>query len=904
MSVVEQTNRRADVPEVRFEKTVLDNGLELILHVDRKLPVVHVNQWFHVGSKNEKAGRTGFAHLFEHMMFQGSKNADDDYFQYVERAGANLREGGVNGTTDFDRTNYFATVPSGNLEFLLWLESDRLATLADALTQEKLDNQREVVRNERRQSYENQPYGRAFLLLNQNLHPAGHPYSWDVIGSHEDLMAASLDDVKEFFRTFYTPNNLSLTIAGDFDPEEARRLVERYYGSIAPGPMIERPRTWIPRLHSQKVIEVPDAVPQDRTYLCWPVPEYFNADEAPLDLLSRILSDGLSTRLNRALVYDRQLCTDVGAFNETRELSGLFGIVATARPGVALGEIETVIDAELARIAQDGATDEELTRAKTKWEHDFISGLERIGGFGGKADRLNHYNIFLGEPGMFDRDLDRYRSVTSRDLQRVASQWLAPEHRLIVRFLADAHRTAAAPAIDRAKAPNLGADRPFVAPRVEQDRLSNGMELFVVTRSDLPKVAATLVTRGGVVDDPPGREGLAHMTAINIDLGTDRMSALEIEDALGDLGTGFSGLASRDFSLLALDILKRNVDPGFELFASVARRPSFPLAEFQREQNRHLDALAQQSNNPAALAGRIRSILAYGREHPYGRPALGLPSTISSITRDDLQAFHARVWRAASSALIFVGDITPGEARDLAERHFGDWRSEAAPEHVIGAAQPAPANVAYLVDKPGAAQTIVAQILPAPPRDADDFYTFRLVDAIWGGGGFGTRLNLNLREDKGYSYGVFSNVATFRRGGVWWAQGSVQTDKTKESLVEFIRELNDLAGDREITEEELEMARSARVRGYSQAFESMGRIAGQIGDLWSLGLPQTESQREFDETERASLEAVRAAAKKYVDPSKAILLLVGDRRAIEAGVREVVGDVVVLDVEGNASSSS
>lgn len=297
--------KQSGMPKVEFEKYTLSNGLQVILHVDRKLPIVHVNQWFHVGSKNEKPGRTGFAHLFEHMMFQGSKNAAEDYFTYVEKAGANLREGGVNGTTDNDRTNYFATVPSGNLEALLWVESDRLATLTEALNQEKLDNQRDVVKNERRQGLENQPYGRAFKLIVENLHPAGHPYSWMVIGSHEDLTAASLDDVKEFFRTYYTPNNLSLVIAGDFDPAETKRLVEKYFGGIPPGPALDRPARWLPKLEGERIIEALDRVPQARTYMTWPVPEYFSPEEAPLELASAILTDGLSARLNKVLVYDR-----------------------------------------------------------------------------------------------------------------------------------------------------------------------------------------------------------------------------------------------------------------------------------------------------------------------------------------------------------------------------------------------------------------------------------------------------------------------------------------------------------------------------------------------------------------------------------------------------------------------
>ncbi|HVF28485.1 MAG TPA: pitrilysin family protein, partial [Pyrinomonadaceae bacterium] len=397
----------APVPKVAFEKYTLPNGLQVIMHVDRKLPVVHVNQWFHVGSKNEKIGRTGFAHLFEHMMFQGSKNAPGEYFSYVEKAGANLFTGGVNGTTDPDRTNYFATVPSANLEYILWLESDRLATLTDVLSKEKLDNQRDVVKNERRQGLENTPYGRSFTLITENLHPAKHPYSWDVIGSHEDLTAATLDDVKEFFKTYYTPNNMSLVVAGDFDPAEAKRLVEKYFGPIPAGPALDRPARWIPQLPGEKIVEAKDRVPQERTFIAWPTPPFYEAGDAELDIAATILSDGLSSRLKKTLVYDKQLCSDVSAFNQSAEISSGFVVDATARPGASLPQIEGIITDEIARFAQSGPTAEELNRAKNKIEYGFITGLERIGGFGGKSDRLNRYNTYLGDPGKFEEDLAR-----------------------------------------------------------------------------------------------------------------------------------------------------------------------------------------------------------------------------------------------------------------------------------------------------------------------------------------------------------------------------------------------------------------------------------------------------------------------------------------------------------------
>jgi len=888
------------MPKIAFEKYTLPNGLQIILHVDRKLPIVHVNQWFHVGSKNEKPGRTGFAHLFEHMMFQGSKNASQEYFVYAEKAGANLQEGGVNGTTNTDRTNYFATVPSGNLENLLWLESDRLATLLDALTKEKLDNQRDVVKNERRQGLENTPYGRWFKLLVENLHPAGHPYSWTVIGSHEDLTAASLEDVKDFFRAYYSPNNLSLVIAGDFDPAEAKRLIEKYFGGIPAGPALDRPTRFIPTLHREKIVEALDRVPQERTYLAWPTPEFFAPDDAEMDLTSLILTDGLSSRLNKALVYDRQLCTAVSSFQNSQEISGRFVVIATARPGASLDEVERIVTEEIARLAKTGPTPHELSRAKTKQEYNFVSGLERIGGFGGKADLLNQYNTYLGDPGKFDQDIARYRKVTAGDLQKAVERWLSTGNRLLIRFRPEKSGRGPEVALDRAKEPSLGADSAFRAPEVKFARLENGMDIFVVERPELPKVAVTLATKAGSVADPAGKAGVAHLTVATIDMGTQTKKALEIEDALGDLGTSLSGLARRESSEVGFEVLKRNLAPALGIFADVVMNPVFPESEVDREKKRHLDALSQQSKNANAIAGRVRSMLAFGPEHPYGRPAQGLPGTVQGIGRADLAKFHEAYWNPGSSALIFSGDITVAEATDLARRSLGGWSGSATPSVPIPPPSPAAAaGKIYIVDRQDAAQTVVSQSLPAPARKTPDYYALNLADSVWGGGGFGTRLNLNLREDKGYSYGVFSNLALFSQGGLWYAGGGVQTNKTKESLVEFDNEMKGLAGAKPISDAEFTDAKVKRVRGYAQQFESLSRINDQIAELWSYGLPMEELQREYEETAKATLEAARAAADKYAEPEKATLLLVGDLAKIEPGVRELkFGEIVVLDAEG------
>src|SRR5271169_4706251 len=556
-----------ETPKVAFEKYTLPNGLQFILHVDRKLPIVHVNEWFHVGSKNEKPGRTGFAHLFEHLMFEGSKDAPGKYLAFAEKLGANLREGGVNGTTSLDRTNYFITVPAGGLEHVLWLESDRVATLMDFLTKENLDHQRDVVKNERRQGLENTPYGRAFKLIFESVFPAGHPYSWLPIGSPEDLTAATFEDVKDFFRTYYTPNNLSLMIAGDFDPTDAKRLVEKYFGPIPPGPALDRPGRFVPTLSGEKVVEVADRVPQERVYFAFPSPPFFERGDAELDLASLILADGLSSRLQKALVYDKPLCSTVQASQNSQEIAGLFFISATARPGVALADVERVVTDEIARLAKAGPTVAELNRAKTKYEFQFVSGLEGIGGFGGKSDQLNRYNTFLGDPGKLAEDLGRYQHATPEDVRAAVGRWVDTPDRVLVRFHPETSGRGTAAPIDRTKEPASAANAAFRPPDVETATLPNGLEIYVVERPELPKVVAELAVRAGVVGDPAGKDGTASFVARTITLGTKTRKALGIEDALGSLGTTLNANAGREFSTLQLSVLKRNLTPALDILA-------------------------------------------------------------------------------------------------------------------------------------------------------------------------------------------------------------------------------------------------------------------------------------------------------------------------------------------------
>lgn len=900
-----ETNAQAQpsaVPKIEFEKYTLPNGLQVILHVDRKLPVVHVNQWFYVGSANERMGRSGFAHLFEHMMFQGSKNANKEYFEYVEAAGANLLEGGVNGTTNQDRTNYFATVPSGNLENLLWIEADRLATLPEALDKAKLDNQKMVVRNERRQGLENQPYGRAFKILFENLFPKGHPYHTDVIGVHEDLNAANVDDVNDFFRTYYSPNNLSLTIAGDFDPAEAKRLVEKYFGTIPPGPALDRPAKATVALNGEKVVNASDRVPQERTYFAWHSPAYFDAGDADLALAASVLTNGLSARLNKALLYDKQLASNVVAFQSGQPLSGFFAMFATVRPGVEPKQVEDIIDAEIARLAASGPTAEELERAKTKWEFGFIAGLERIGGFGGKSDRLNSYNTFLGDPGKFDADLARHRAVTADSMKAAVNKYVNNKNRVVVRFHPEKGNKASEVAVDRAKVPALGGDRPFRAPDVKSAKLENGLEILVVEKPELPKVSVGIVTRAGSIGDAAGKSGQASMTARLMRRGTKTQNALQIDETLGDLGTALGGGATREFSSLGFESLTRNLDQAMGVMADVALNPTFPADEFEKDKKQILDNLSQAANNPNAVANRVASMVAMGADHPYGRPSGGLPGTINAITREDLVSYYNANWKPGSSAIVFVGDVTLADATAMARKHFGSWSGGSAPAVNVAAIRPMPTGKVYLIDKPGATQTVVSHILTAPERKSADYYALTLANTVYGGG-FGTRLNLNLREDKGWSYGVFAFPQHFSKAGMWIANGGVQTDKTKESVVEFMKELRGIAGEKPITEAEFTTARLSKARGYAQQFEGYQRIGQQIADLWVAGLPMTYLQAETDEIAKLGLGPVNTIAAKYAAVPGTSLLLVGDLSKIEAGIRELnLGEIVILDVEGRPVS--
>ena len=889
-------------PIIDFEKYRLANGLQVILHSDPKLPVAHVNLWYHVGSKNEQPGRTGMAHLFEHMMFQGSKNADGEYLTYLERAGANMREGGVNGTTSFDRTNYFETVPSEALEYVLWLESDRMGFLAEALTQEKLDNQRGVVKNERRQSYENVPYGRALQLIFENLFPRGHPYSWIVIGSQEDLDAASLQETKDFFHKHYAPNNCSLVIAGDFDAAQARHWVEKYFGPLSPGPPLERPRLWVPRLEGERRVTVSDRVPLERLYLVWPAPAYFHAGDAELDLASRILSRGKNSRLYRRLIYQEQVASDVSAFNYSLEITGLFGVVATARPGQSLGGLDDLIREEIAAFAEEGPSPEELEREKAKQKFEFVSGLERIGGFGGKADRLNQYNTFLGEPGYFQEDYLRYQQLGAEEVRRAAAACLKPSHRVALSFVPESSARPQGVEPNREHRPGIGSPKSFRPPALAVETIAPGLTVAVAERHDLPKVAVSLLLKSGSSSDPISRPGVAWMTTAMLDEGTGSRTTLEIQGELDRIGASFGSGAESENCHLALEVLKVHLEPAVRLLADLILNSTFPPEELERQRKLRLDRILQERNSPSATAGRVFRSLLFAEGHPLGLPTGGNEASVQALTRRELIEFHRVHWRPGNAVLLFAGDITLAEAARLAGDCLGGWEAGAVPQVGLPAASPPNGIRVVLVDRQDAPQSQIRIGSIGPARKVADYHAIELMNAVLGGS-FSSRLNLNLREDKGYTYGASTRFAYARQGGFWVGGTAVQTSVTTQTLLELHKEIAAIGEARPITPAELSAAQQNLVRGFAQRFETVGRVADQMSELFAYDLPLETLAGYPAAIDSVPLEQVRAAARRYLDETRLLVVVVGDLKQLEDPVRQLdLGPVEIVDPGGKPVS--
>lgn len=905
-----QAVREPEVPQFQVEQYALPNGLDVVLMPDHTTPTVAINLFYKVGSKDEQAGRTGFAHLFEHMMFQGSKNHPTDFIGPIEKLGAQ-----INGTTNEDRTLYYEAVPANGLELALWLEADRMGFLLPALTQEKLDNQREVVKNERRQGVDNVPYGLAEEALLEALYPPGHPYHHSVIGSMADLSAASRQDVATFFRTYYAPNNCSLVVVGDFQPDEAKRLIAKYFGPIPRGPSPDRPQPRPAPLTAPKHITMTDRVTLGRTQLVWPTVPIGHKDEPALDVLTAILGGlGKESRLFRALMYDRQLAANVSAGHATKLLAGTLELNLYARPGQALDELTAIAQAEIERIKAEGPTAAEVEKVQTQQEARLVLGLQSVLS---KSMLLSRSNGLLGNPLAYKDEMEALFRVTPDDVKRVANAYLTANRvRLDVTPGPQAKRppevdvdrkgqvdvVAEAPSIsdsfDRSRMPEVVGVPAFTPPAIVRRTLSNGLEVLIVERHNLPILSLRLIARGGENLEPAGKEGLADLTTALMTEGTAAMTSLELAGALSDIGATLGASSDIESSALQLTTLTKHADRALGLFADVLLRPSFPEKELERLRKQKLAGLASRGDDAESVAGLVFAKVLYGREHPYGR--VDSVKTVESLSRDDVVAFHQRLFLPNNAALAVVGDTTPDAIVARLEAALKDWKPGTAPA-APSTPRPDPTSLTvYLVDKPGAAQSVLMAGLAGPPRDTPDYFAITILNTVLGGQ-FSSRLNLNLREEKGYTYGAGSSFR-FRRGpGPFIADAPVQTAVTKEALAEVMKELTDIRGDRPPTEDEIAFARGNTIRSFPHIFESTFGVAQSLGSLVLHHLPDDYFATYQSRIKAVTPEQVRDAAQRYIDPKHLVIVVVGDRARIEPGLKQLpfVREIRYLDTEGD-----
>ena len=880
--------------EISYERFILDNGLTVIVHEDHKAPIVAINIWYHVGSKNEKPGKTGFAHLFEHLMFGGSEHAPGRYIDAMENVGAT----DLNGTTNSDRTNYFENVPTSAVDFTLWMESDRMGHLLGALDQKTLDLQRGVVQNEKRQG-ENQPYGVTEQLLTQNTYPAGHPYSWTTIGDMADLDAASMKDVQEWFKTYYGPSNVVLVLAGDIDAKTAREKVTKYFGDIPAGPPVAHQQVWIAKMTGTHRQVVQDRVPQARIYKVWNIPEYGSAEGDYLDLVSDCLSSGKSSRFYKRLVYEDQIATDALAFTDLGEIGGQFYVRATARPGQSIAQVEKELDEELARFVKSGPTPEELQRVKTQYEAELIRGIERIGGFGGKSDRLAQSQVFRGSPDAYKISLKRVQLATAEDLRGAAQRWLSDGVYILEVDPFPDYKTSSAGA-DRGKAPDTGTPPELKLPKLQRATLSNGLKIILAERHEVPLVNLTLATDAGFASDASTTPGTANLAMQVLTDGTRTRNALQISDELESLGATLRGSSNLDLSFVSLSALTAKLDRSLDLFADVVLNPSFPETEVKREQKLVLAGIEREQNTPTTLALRVLPALLYGAGHPYGNPLTGsgTKESVAKLTRGDLVKFHDTWLHPNNSTLIVAGDTTLAEVTPKLEKLFAGWKSGSAPAENVKTVAVASKSAVYLIDKPGALQSVIIAGVVAPPRaNPQEIAIEAMNDSL--GGTFGGRMNMNLREDKHWSYGVRTVLRDARSQRPFYAIAPVQTDKTKESLVEMNKEFRGITGDHPIGADELAKIQANETLKLPGSRETLSALGQSIVDLVQFGLPDDYYDTYAGKVRALKTSDVSAAAKEVVRPDNLIWIVVGDRAKIEAGVRELnLGEFRLMDTDG------
>ena len=872
----------ANMVNIDYKEYRLDNGLRLIIHEDHKAPIVAVNIWYHVGSKNEVKGKTGFAHLFEHLMFNGSENYNDEFFKPFERVGATS----MNGTTYFDRTNYFENVPNTALDMALWMESDRMGHMLGAITQERLDEQRGVVQNEKRQG-DNQPYGMVQYHLLEGIFPEDHPYSWSTIGSMEDLDSASLEDVHKWFKKYYGPNNAVIVIAGDVQSDQVFEKVKKYFGDIKPSAPVDKMKEWTVRLDTDKREIIRDDVPQIKIHKAWGGPSFRNLDSDILQLADLILTSGKTSRLYNRLVYKDQIATDVDSYQFSGDIGGFYYIEASVQPNGDHELVKKAINEELERFLKDGPSKSEMRRAKMKLRSSFLRGLEKVGGFGGKSDILAQNAVYTGDPGYYKKSLEMIENASREDIMSVANEWLSRGT-----YNLEVHPTeklvSNEEGVDRSSVPvtETFPESKFI--KFQKEALSNGLNLVVAKQENIPIVSFNLLLDAGYAADQYSAPGTSSMVMSMLDEGTEKLDALEISDRASEIGAIISSGAGIDTSSVSMNALRENLDDSLKLYSEIILEPSFPDRELERIRNQKLAQIQQEKNQPFGIALRVLPELLYGESHAYSLPLTGsgTEESVMQIDRQSLINYHNEWFKPNNATMIIVGDVEMDQMKPMLEKHFKNWKSGIVPEKDIADVSVAKSDSVYLIDRPGSQQSIVLAANIAPGKgDSDDLAIESMNDVI--GGSFTSRINMNLREDKGWAYGARTTLLQTKGQRPFIAYAPVQTDKTAESIIEIKQELSEFLTTNPVTEDELQKVKDNNTLSLPGRWETVRAISSDLSQIITYGLPDDYWDTYTNKVRNLSSKKLQDAAEKAIKPDNLIWVIVGDLSEIEDKVRNL-----------------
>ena len=900
--------REVSIPHQRF---TLDNGLTVIVHEDRKAPVVGVSVWYNVGSKDEPAGKTGFAHLFEHLMFNGSENLPGDFFKYLQQIGAT----DLNGTTNSDRTNYFQTVPRGALDRVLFMESDRMGHLLGAVTQGNLDNQRGVVQNEKRLR-DNNPGGLVFYEILANTFPDGHPYQHSTIGSMADLDAASLQDVSQWFKDKYGPNNAVLVLAGDISPAEARPLVEKYFGSIARGPVNNPAQAVVPTLAAPKSLVMKDNVAAVQVSRYWPAPGLLDPQLVALDVGGSVLGGLASSRLEEVLVRNEKIATSVQAGLYAFQRVGIFTVSATVKPGTDPALVERRLDELVADFIAKGPNEDEVRRASISEVAGRIRGLEQVGGFGGKAVTLAEGQVYSGDSEWYAKNLATYAAVTPRDVTAAMNRYLTkpafslrlePGKRppyVEAKSVGTAGKspvskdtTAAKPGPKR-EIPAVGSLAALDFPDVTSSRLSNGVELQYAQRNAVPVTQMTLSFDAGEAADGPGGRGLQSMVMTMLDEGTTTRSSQQLAEAKERLGTDIDTGSSLDRSSVTLSALSANLAPSLDLLGDIVKNPAFATAELERVRVQRLTGIAQLQKDPNGIGQRVLPALLYGPDHPYAVLAGGDAAAIGRFSRDDLASFKDAWLRPDRMKIFVVSDRPLAEIQPLIEAQFGQWATPSVPAGIknFGVIPPRPTKPRIvLVNRPDSPQSVIlaGQITPVNPRSNNIEALGSANDVL--GGSFLSRINMDLRETKGWSYGVGGSARLSEKAVPYIITAPVQADRTGDSIVALNQQIGGFLGTKGVTPEELSRTIANRVNALPGQYETSSAVLGAMmtNDLYGRPTNYQESlAAKYRSYNAASLDgAIRAA----VDPKGFVFVVVGDAAKVKPQLDKLGIPVEVIE---------